>query len=82
MTGSGAVDSIHGCHRDDPSRLRLADRVYGRGEMRSRLTRLDEHVIERHIVTLTSTYDHRILHGTDAAEFCATVRRGSPASRS
>ncbi len=48
--------------------------ILGVGAMREALARVDGEIVDRRLVTLTLSCDHRILYGTDAAEFLSAVR--------
>jgi pyruvate dehydrogenase E2 component (dihydrolipoamide acetyltransferase) len=48
--------------------------ILGVGAMRSVLARVDGQIVDRTLMTLTLTSDHRILYGADAARFLADVR--------
>jgi pyruvate dehydrogenase E2 component (dihydrolipoamide acetyltransferase) len=49
--------------------------ILGVGTMREVLGRVDGEVVDRHVMTLTLTCDHRILYGAEAAEFLSAIRR-------
>jgi pyruvate dehydrogenase E2 component (dihydrolipoamide acetyltransferase) len=34
----------------------------------------DDEIVDRHLMTLTLSCDHRILYGTDAAQFLSMIR--------
>jgi pyruvate dehydrogenase E2 component (dihydrolipoamide acetyltransferase) len=48
--------------------------ILGVGAMRSVLARVDAEIVDRTLMTLTLSSDHRILYGSDAALFLAEVR--------
>jgi len=48
--------------------------ILGVGASRPALARVDGEIIERTMVTLTLSCDHRILYGADAARFLAQIR--------
>jgi pyruvate dehydrogenase E2 component (dihydrolipoamide acetyltransferase) len=48
--------------------------ILGVGAARDVLARLDGAIVDRQLVTLTLSCDHRILYGADAAGFLSTVR--------
>jgi pyruvate dehydrogenase E2 component (dihydrolipoamide acetyltransferase) len=48
--------------------------ILGVGAMRSVLARVDGQIVDRTLMTLTLTSDHRILYGADAARFLADVQ--------
>jgi pyruvate dehydrogenase E2 component (dihydrolipoamide acetyltransferase) len=48
--------------------------ILGVGAFRPTLARVDGEIIERHMLTLTLSCDHRILYGADAAQFLAHIR--------
>jgi pyruvate dehydrogenase E2 component (dihydrolipoamide acetyltransferase) len=48
--------------------------ILGVGATRSVLTRVDGEIVDRHLMTLTLSCDHRILHGADAAQLLADIR--------
>ena len=48
--------------------------ILGVGASRPTLARVDGEVVERQLMTLTLTCDHRILYGADAAQFLAAIR--------
>jgi pyruvate dehydrogenase E2 component (dihydrolipoamide acetyltransferase) len=48
--------------------------ILGVGAMREVLARVDGEIVERTLMTLTLSSDHRILYGADAARFLAEVR--------
>lgn len=50
--------------------------ILGVGAARAVLARRGGEVIERQLMTLTLSCDHRILYGADAAQFLSDVRRG------
>jgi pyruvate dehydrogenase E2 component (dihydrolipoamide acetyltransferase) len=50
--------------------------ILGVGSGRTVLALRDGELIERRLMTLTLSCDHRILYGADAAEFLSDVRRG------
>lgn len=49
--------------------------ILGVGAARPVLARVDGEIIERNLITLTLSCDHRVLYGADAAQFLATIRR-------
>ncbi len=48
--------------------------ILGVGATRCVLARQGDEIVERQLMTLTLTCDHRILYGADAARFLATIR--------
>jgi len=48
--------------------------ILGVGAIREVLARSDRGIVDRRLMTLTLSCDHRILYGADAAAFLATVR--------
>jgi pyruvate dehydrogenase E2 component (dihydrolipoamide acetyltransferase) len=48
--------------------------ILGVGAMRPVLARVDGEILDRQLITLTLSCDHRILYGADAAEFLSEVR--------
>ena len=48
--------------------------ILGAGAMRDVLARVDGDIVDRRLMTLTLSCDHRILYGADAAEFLARIR--------
>jgi pyruvate dehydrogenase E2 component (dihydrolipoamide acetyltransferase) len=48
--------------------------ILGVGAMREHLVRRDGEIVERTLMTLTLSCDHRILYGADAARFLARIR--------
>jgi pyruvate dehydrogenase E2 component (dihydrolipoamide acetyltransferase) len=48
--------------------------ILGVGVIRDTLARVDGQIIDRRLLTLTLSCDHRILYGAEAAEFLATIR--------
>jgi pyruvate dehydrogenase E2 component (dihydrolipoamide acetyltransferase) len=48
--------------------------ILGVGAMREVLARVDGEIVDRHLMTLTLSCDHRILYGAQAAEFLSTIR--------
>jgi pyruvate dehydrogenase E2 component (dihydrolipoamide acetyltransferase) len=48
--------------------------ILGVGAFRSTLARVDGEIVERTMLTLTLSCDHRILYGADAARFLAQIR--------
>jgi pyruvate dehydrogenase E2 component (dihydrolipoamide acetyltransferase) len=48
--------------------------ILGVGAMREILARVDGEVVDRTLLTLTLSCDHRILYGADAARFLARIR--------
>jgi pyruvate dehydrogenase E2 component (dihydrolipoamide acetyltransferase) len=48
--------------------------ILGVGATRPVLAREEGEIVERQLMTLTLTCDHRILYGADAAQFLATIR--------
>jgi pyruvate dehydrogenase E2 component (dihydrolipoamide acetyltransferase) len=48
--------------------------ILGVGTMRAVLARVEGDVVDRHLMTLTLSCDHRILYGADAAQFLSDIR--------
>jgi pyruvate dehydrogenase E2 component (dihydrolipoamide acetyltransferase) len=48
--------------------------ILGVGALRETLARVDGEIIDRTLMTLTLSCDHRILYGADAARLLADVR--------
>ena len=48
--------------------------ILGVGAAREVLARVDGEIVDRHLMTLTLSCDHRILYGADAAEFLSAIR--------
>jgi pyruvate dehydrogenase E2 component (dihydrolipoyllysine-residue acetyltransferase) len=48
--------------------------ILGVGAMRDVLARVDGEIVDRRLMTLTLSCDHRILYGADAARFLASIR--------
>jgi pyruvate dehydrogenase E2 component (dihydrolipoamide acetyltransferase) len=48
--------------------------ILGVGALRETLARVDGEIVDRALMTLTLSCDHRILYGADAARFLATIR--------
>lgn len=48
--------------------------ILGVGAIRDVLARVDGDVVDRHLVTLRLSCDHRILYGADAARFLSAIR--------
>jgi pyruvate dehydrogenase E2 component (dihydrolipoamide acetyltransferase) len=48
--------------------------ILGVGAARETLARVDGEIVERQLMTLTLSCDHRILYGADAARFLAEIR--------
>jgi pyruvate dehydrogenase E2 component (dihydrolipoamide acetyltransferase) len=48
--------------------------ILGVGAVREVLARADGEVVDRHLMTLTLSCDHRILYGAHAAEFLSEIR--------
>jgi pyruvate dehydrogenase E2 component (dihydrolipoamide acetyltransferase) len=48
--------------------------ILGVGATRSTLARVDGEIVDRHLMTLTLSCDHRILYGADAAQFLSAIR--------
>lgn len=48
--------------------------ILGVGAIRPTLARVDGEIVERSLMTLTLSCDHRILYGADAARFLAEIR--------
>jgi pyruvate dehydrogenase E2 component (dihydrolipoamide acetyltransferase) len=49
--------------------------ILGVGAVREVLGRRDREIVDRHLMTLTLSCDHRILYGSQAAEFLSTIRQ-------
>jgi pyruvate dehydrogenase E2 component (dihydrolipoamide acetyltransferase) len=49
--------------------------ILGVGTTRSILARVDGEIVDRHVMTLTLSCDHRIVNGADASRFLADVKR-------
>lgn len=49
--------------------------ILGVGATRETLARIDGAIVERNLLTLTLSCDHRILYGADAARFLARIRQ-------
>jgi pyruvate dehydrogenase E2 component (dihydrolipoamide acetyltransferase) len=49
--------------------------ILGVGATREVLARVDGEIVDRRLMTLTLSCDHRILYGADAAEFLSTIRQ-------
>lgn len=49
--------------------------ILGVGAIREVLARLDGEIVDRRVMTLTLSCDHRMLYGADAAEFLSTIRQ-------
>lgn len=49
--------------------------ILGVGAIRETLARVNDEIIDRPILTLTLSCDHRILYGADAARFLARIRQ-------
>ncbi len=49
--------------------------ILGVGTIREALARVDGDIVDRKLMTLTLSCDHRILYGADAAEFLSTIRK-------
>jgi pyruvate dehydrogenase E2 component (dihydrolipoamide acetyltransferase) len=47
--------------------------ILGVGAARPQLARVDGEIVERQVLTLTVSADHRILYGADAARFLSTI---------
>jgi pyruvate dehydrogenase E2 component (dihydrolipoamide acetyltransferase) len=47
--------------------------ILGVGAMREVLVRVDGEIVDRGLMMLTLSCDHRILYGADAAEFPSTI---------
>jgi pyruvate dehydrogenase E2 component (dihydrolipoamide acetyltransferase) len=50
--------------------------ILGVGAVRTVLALTDGEVVERQLMTLTLSCDHRILYGADAAQFLSDIRAG------
>jgi pyruvate dehydrogenase E2 component (dihydrolipoamide acetyltransferase) len=48
--------------------------ILGVGALRGTLARVDDAIVDRQLMTLTLSCDHRILHGADAARFLSAIR--------
>jgi pyruvate dehydrogenase E2 component (dihydrolipoyllysine-residue acetyltransferase) len=48
--------------------------ILGVGALRQPLARVDGEIVDRWLMTMTLSADHRILYGADAAKFLADVR--------
>ena len=48
--------------------------ILGVGALRAVLARVDGEIVDRHLLTLTLSCDHRILYGAEAAQFLAAIR--------
>jgi pyruvate dehydrogenase E2 component (dihydrolipoamide acetyltransferase) len=48
--------------------------ILGVGAMREVLARVDGEIVDRTVMTMTLSSDHRVLYGADAARFLAEVR--------
>ena len=48
--------------------------ILGVGALREGLARVDGEIVDRHIMTVTLSCDHRVLYGADAARFLSTIR--------
>jgi pyruvate dehydrogenase E2 component (dihydrolipoyllysine-residue acetyltransferase) len=48
--------------------------ILGVGAMREILARVDGEIVDRHLMTLTLSCDHRILYGAEAAQFLSAIR--------
>ncbi len=48
--------------------------ILGVGAARPALTRIDGEIVDRQVMTLTLSCDHRILYGADAAQFLSRIR--------
>ncbi len=48
--------------------------ILGVGAARATLVRVDGEIVERQLMTLTLSCDHRILYGADAARFLGEIR--------
>ncbi|MGB0093665.1 MAG: 2-oxo acid dehydrogenase subunit E2, partial [Solirubrobacteraceae bacterium] len=48
--------------------------ILGVGTVRSVLTRVGGEIVERALMTLRLSCDHRILYGADAAQFLSEIR--------
>src|SRR5437764_15325959 len=49
--------------------------ILGVGAVREVLARVDGDIVDRPLMTLTLSCDHRILYGADAAEFLSRIRQ-------
>ena len=49
--------------------------ILGVGATRDVLARVDGEIVDRRLMTLTLSCDHRILYGADASEFLSTIRQ-------
>jgi pyruvate dehydrogenase E2 component (dihydrolipoamide acetyltransferase) len=49
--------------------------ILGVGAMRATLARVDGEIVDRTLMTITLSCDHRILYGAEAAQFLADVKR-------
>jgi pyruvate dehydrogenase E2 component (dihydrolipoamide acetyltransferase) len=48
--------------------------ILGVGALRETLHRVDSEIVDRTLMTLTLSCDHRILYGADAARFLADIK--------
>jgi pyruvate dehydrogenase E2 component (dihydrolipoamide acetyltransferase) len=48
--------------------------ILGVGAVRDVLARVDGEIVDRHLMTVTLSCDHRILYGADAAQFLVSIR--------
>jgi pyruvate dehydrogenase E2 component (dihydrolipoamide acetyltransferase) len=48
--------------------------ILGVGSIRNTLARVEGEIVDRRLMTITLSCDHRILYGADAAEFLARIR--------
>lgn len=48
--------------------------ILGVGAVREVLARVDGDIVDRRLMTITLSCDHRILYGADAAGFLSTIR--------
>jgi pyruvate dehydrogenase E2 component (dihydrolipoamide acetyltransferase) len=48
--------------------------ILGVGSLRETLARVDGEIVDRSLMTLTLSCDHRILYGADAARFLSDIR--------
>ena len=48
--------------------------ILGVGAARQVLARVDGEIVERQLMTLTLSCDHRILYGAEASEFLSRIR--------
>jgi len=48
--------------------------ILGVGATRAMLARVDGEIVDRHLMSLTLSCDHRILYGAEAAELLSTIR--------